>query len=208
MGIFRRVARAFDALLADADPVPISEPVAPQRPWLPPYADLQPGWTPEAEAALDELAPVVTSADTGLYDRREALQSRYRPETALEQAERRALEYFDVIERIERERNGWIEMYREQVAEHLTAQSMLEHEVIALRRTATRAILMLNEQRKEAGLVPISGPDDLVPYTGEPVGTMERYAARMLELREQAAAPIDGLAERDAITVAAPLPAA
>ena len=125
--------------------------------------------------------------------------ARYAPENPLELAERKCREYFDVIERIERERNGWIEMYRTQVAEHLTAQSILERELMATRQTAQRAILMLNVLRKEKKLEPIQGTKSLLPYDSEPVGLVEKYAKRMMILRSEVSEPIDGLAEREAI---------
>lgn len=120
-------------------------------------------------------------------------------ETALQREQRKSAEYFDVIVRIERERNDWIEMYRTQSSEHLTAQSMLEREIVAARQTAARALSMLNKMRKDADLELVVGCDGLLPYDGEPVGLAERYAKHMQELFAAMPAAIDGESERQAI---------
>lgn len=112
---------------------------------------------------------------------------------------RRCDEYFKIIETIEKERNQWIEMWRLQSTEHLTAQAMLERDLAATRQTAARAIMMLNKQLKAAGKEPIDKPAGLSPYDGEPIGLAESYAARMLSLREKLGAPIDGKKVRDAV---------
>ncbi len=112
---------------------------------------------------------------------------------------RKCDEYFKIIETIEKERNDWIEMWRTQSGEHLTAQAMLERSLAATRQTAARAILMLNKMRKDKDLKPIQGAEDLQPYDGEPIGLAEAYAERMLALREKLGTPIDAKAVRDAV---------
>lgn len=183
MSLRRKLSRIVGVLLESADVVPTPEP--------------EEGWSEAADAGWSapgtfEISPARTSQVV------EAELVSF-GESEIEKLRRHNAEYFSVIERIERERNEWITMYREQSAEHLTAQGMLERDLMAVRQTAQRAILMLNVLRKEKGEPPIKGTADLLPYDGEPVGLMERYAERMLELRAQLAAPIDGLAERDAI---------
>lgn len=106
-------------------------------------------------------------------------------ETELERAERRAAEYFLVIEKIERQRNTWTEMYREQVGEHLAAQSMLERALMNSRQQLARAIKMLNDERAASGKSPVAKPSDLDPVESEPVGLVEKYAERMLTLQEE-----------------------
>jgi hypothetical protein len=121
-------------------------------------------------------------------------------ETDLGRAERRAKEYFDIIESIEKERNAWVEMYRVQASEHLNAQSMLETALMESRRQMARAIHMLNKARKEAGLDEVKLPSDLLPYDGEPVGTAERYAKKMTELASNMPNLIDGVGARAAVS--------
>ena len=120
-------------------------------------------------------------------------------EDELTMLRRKCADYFRIIESIERERNDWIEMWRVQSGEHLTAQAMLERHLAATRQTAARAIIMLNKMRKEKELAPIENPDGLQPYDGEPVGLAEAYAKRMLALREELGKPINAKAERDAV---------
>lgn len=120
-------------------------------------------------------------------------------EDELTRLHRRCGEYFKIIEAIEKERNEWIEMWRTQAGEHLTAQAMLERSLAATRQTAARAIVMLNKMRKAAKLEPILKPDGLESYDGEPVGLAEDYAVRMLSLRKKLGAPIDAKAARDVV---------
>ena len=120
-------------------------------------------------------------------------------EDELTRLRRRCNEYFKIIETIEEERNQWIEMWRTQSGEHLTAQAMLERSLAATRQTAARAIMMLNKMRIAAEMEPIEKPDGLDPYDGEPVGLAEDYAARMLSFREKLGAPIDAKPARDIV---------
>lgn len=149
----------------------------------------------------DEYMPGPAKAPQQVFIEPEVV-TRYEPESELEVLRRKCAEYFGVIERIERERNGWIDMYRIQASEHLTAQGMLERELIATRQVAARAIRMLNSVRKEHDLEPIKDKTGLVGYEDEPVGLVERYAARMKELHNQMPKPIDGEAERERIRAA------
>jgi hypothetical protein len=123
-------------------------------------------------------------------------------ETPLQREQRKCAEYFDVIVRIEHERNGWIDMYRTQVSEHLTAQGMLEKSLVSARQMAARAVKMLNKMREDAGLEAITAETGLKAYDGEPVGIAEKYAARMKELHSSMPAVIDGEAERQKIRAA------
>lgn len=120
-------------------------------------------------------------------------------EDELTKTRRQRDEYFGIIERIEKERNEWINMWREQASQHLTAQSMLERELASSRQVGARAIRMLNEMLKKQKLDPIDRPDKLLPYDGEPVGIAERYALRMKELRDELGRPIVGVEERDLV---------
>ncbi len=117
----------------------------------------------------------------------------------IEDLKRRNREYFDVIASIEKERNSWIDLFYEQASEHLAAQTMLETQLINIRRQAVRAIQMLNEKRKKDGLEPIKSTSDLLPYDGEPVGLAEKYAIRMKELHDAMPKKIDGNTERERI---------
>jgi hypothetical protein len=178
--ITRALGRAFRALVATEPPL------APE------------GFTaPEPVAEEFEVTDYDLPQDEPLAAE---VVARYSRETALETSERKCREYFEVIAKIERERNGWVEMYRVQVSEHLTAQSILERQLISTRQVSARAIVMLNKLRKEQDLEPVQAPKDLDPYDGEPVGLVEQYAEQMLSLLEKMGAPMtDGHSERERI---------
>lgn len=156
------------------------------------------GWSPPDP--LDE-APWAGDVSMDPHPVEQAYVDQFVTEGELEQLRRRSEQYFDVIGRIEKERNQWIVMWRDQSGEHLVAQGLLEKRLIETRQVAMRAISMLNVMRKDKDLDPIEvrGFDDLEPYDNEPVGTAERYAERLHELCDQLPTPIDGVAERSAI---------
>jgi hypothetical protein len=111
-----------------------------------------------------------------------AFCEQFSDETDVERLRRQCFEYFGIIERIEKERDGLWRMYRVSVSEHLNAQALLERHLMSTRRQLGRAVNMLNKMRKEQELEPIKKPDDLEPYEGDPVGTAEAYAKGMIEL--------------------------
>ena len=83
----------------------------------------------------------------------------------------------------------------------MEGQAILEKHLVEVRKIAVRAIAMLNQMRKDKELDPIEVrvADDLEPYDSEPVGTAEKYAVRLIALRDALEAPIDGLVERTEI---------
>jgi hypothetical protein len=111
-----------------------------------------------------------------------AYVEQFSPETEVERLRRRCDEYFSIIERIERERDGLWKMYRQSVSEHLNAQALMERHLMNTRRQFGRAVAMLNKMRKESELEPLKKPADLEPYEGEPIGTARKYADSMVEL--------------------------
>jgi ABC-type multidrug transport system fused ATPase/permease subunit len=141
----------------------------------------------------------VPVADSAEVER--AFVDQFATEPTIDRVTRQRDEYFHVIERIEQERNQWVEMWRIQAAEHQTAQAILGQQLGQTRQVAARAINMLNELRKKHDLEPIAGPDNLLPYDGEPVFEAQKYAYRMMSLRDELGAPIDALADRSAIEV-------
>ncbi|MCP4240243.1 MAG: hypothetical protein GY772_06740 [bacterium] len=160
------------------------------------------GGGPPEEDFADFSAPATAHTAHAVQGDLEAAgsQSPYQyAETPLERESRRAREYFEIIVRIEKERDGWVAMYRTQVSEHLTAQGMLERQLIATRKVAARAVKMLNAMRSEKDMSPVECEDALEAYEGEPVGIAERYATRMKALHDAMPAAVDGAAERDAV---------
>jgi len=139
-----------------------------------------------------------------------AFCEQFSDETEVERLRRQVYEYFGIIERIEKERDGLWRMYRTQVSEHLNAQALLERHIMNTRRQLGRAVIMLNKMRAERDLEPIRKPDDLEPYEGEPVGAAQEYAENMIKLCNgfvdalDAARPkmVDGKKEREDVHAA------
>lgn len=124
-------------------------------------------------------------AETGLAPSGSASAEQYAEQFAeegeVERLERKCQEYFEVIERIERERDEMWRMYRTQVAEHLNGQGLLLKERARLMVQLSRAVKTLNRMRKEQGLEPIKGPGKLDPLD-EISQTAERYIEDMVAL--------------------------
>lgn len=129
-------------------------------------------------------------------DMEKAYVEQFATEDQITRLTRQRDDYFGIIERIEKERNQWVEMWRTQSSEHLTAQGMLSRELAKTRQVAARAVHMLNQMRKKSDQEPIKGPDGLLPYDGEPCHEPENYANRLLELRNALSEPICGKCER------------
>lgn len=136
-----------------------------------------------------------------------ALCEQFSNETELERLRRQCFEYFGIIERIEKERDGLWKMYRTSVSEHLNAQALLERHLMSTRRQLGRAVHMLNKMRSEREMEPIKKPADLEPYDGEPVGTAEEYADAMIKMCDDYSellgrsrpSMVDGQRERDRV---------
>jgi hypothetical protein len=150
------------------------------------------GWPQEQEPELHGF--VVPPQETEFVQQ-------FATESEFEQMKRRSLEYFGLIERIEKERDQWIEMWRDQAGSHMEAQSILERQLVEVRKIAVRAIAMLNQMRKDKELDPIEVrvADDLEPYDSEPVGISAAYAERQLRLKADLSSPIHAVAERNVI---------
>lgn len=112
-------------------------------------------------------------------------------ESEVERLRRQRDEYFAIIERIERERDGLWRLYRQSVSEHLNAQHLLERHLAGARVQVGRAVTMLNELRKQSGKEPIE-VKGLGPYEGEPIGTAKQYAEEMIELCKRFPEMLDG----------------
>lgn len=118
----------------------------------------------------------------------------------VEVAERRAGEYFGLVERVLKQRDDWKDLHETAVHERAAALMMQERHILTLRQWCAKAIHLLNEARKKEGLEPIAAPEDLEPVDGPPVGAAEAYWERQKALaRELRMGLVDALAEREAI---------
>ena len=115
----------------------------------------------------------------------------------LKTLERINREYFEVIEKIEKERDQWKDMFFQQSAEHQTAQAMLQKMLADCAANLRAAIVQLNFFRKGAELGPVVTPALLASL---PTDLPEKYAQKMKALADSAMAQTDGLSERARIT--------
>lgn len=114
-------------------------------------------------------------------------------EQRLKVEERIGREYFDVIERIEKERDEWKEMFFTQSSEHQNAQSMLQKYLADCSGHLRAALAQLNVLRQAAELPPIATPKMLETL---PTDLPEQYGNKVRDLAAKARAQTDGLAER------------
>ena len=107
-----------------------------------------------------------------------------------------SLEYFEVIERIEAERNRWCELFREQASQHANAQSMMENAIEKLLRRWQTMWNTFDAYRRDKGDSPLGDAPDVANL---PLGEAERYKKAMAELEKSMGKQIDGKVERDQI---------
>lgn len=161
-------------------------------------ASLQQVDTSEAKGVFGDLAALPVAEEeakvAALTAENTALRER------LAKAESRAAQYFDIIERVLKQRDDWRQAHETTVAERGAALMVNERSILTLRQWCAKAIVMLNALRKEHGLEPIASPDGLIPVDGPPVGGAEAYWERMINLtRELRMGIVDAIAERDAV---------
>lgn len=109
---------------------------------------------------------------------------------------RKSGQYFELIERIERQRDERWGMFLEHSVEHQRAQATLEDSIMMLRTLLGNAIMEINGYRKKENKELVVKPIDLL---AEPIGTADEFARKMRVLRESVSDPIDGKKERDLI---------
>ena len=124
-----------------------------------------------------------------------ALQERLKVE------ERISREYFDVISRIEKERDQWKEMFFTQAQEHQNAQAMLQKMLADSAANLRASIVQLDQFRVAAGLERIKTPKMLEAI---PDDVAELYGEKMRKLAEAALEQTDGATERDRIAATIP----
>jgi hypothetical protein len=109
-------------------------------------------------------------------------------------------DYWDVIERLEAQRDQWQRMYNESCSRHLGAQTLLEAALVQARDRLGKAIAWLNEYREKAGEhSPLVPPPEHLDPRGAPLGEADRYVAFLQSLDARAPHPLDGKAERAAV---------
>ena len=110
--------------------------------------------------------------------------------------QRIASEYFEVIEQLDRQRDEWKGMYREQALRHQGAQKVLQRCVHTLANQLRQAVRQVNFFRSAAELPAVTEPVSLEQL---PDGVPENYAAKLAELEAKLLAQTDGLTERERV---------
>lgn len=141
-----------------------------------------------AEPELPEIAEIEVDAKLAELEKEVALlQHRLKVE------ERIGREYFDVIERIEKERDEWKEMFFTQASEHQNAQSILQKYLADCSGHLRAALSQLNFFRKAAELAPVANPKMLDAL---PTDVPEQYGEKIREMASKARPQTDGLGDR------------
>ena len=110
-------------------------------------------------------------------------------------------EYFDVIERIEKERDQWKDMFFTQASEHQNAQALLQKMLADCSNNLRAALSQLNFFRKGADLETVITPKSLIDF---PTDLPDQYGAKMKKLASEALPQTNGLTERERIAVTLP----
>ena len=108
-------------------------------------------------------------------------------------------EYFNLIERVLKQRDEWKDLYMLHVREHQNAQCMYENELVKLRQMLSNCIKIANFELKANNKPEIKKPSDLGELLDHPVGTAEAFAIKIAHARSLLGNSIDAVAERDAI---------
>ncbi len=144
-----------------------------------------------------DAAPKADSLESERDDQIEKLQR----EIAI--LKKNNLAYFELIERIEKQRDERWDMFLLHSSEHQNAQALLENALFQTRAMLKNAIEQLNVYLKNSGKKLIDRPNDLMGY---PIGTAKEFGEKMEDLRKKMSPSIDGKRERSAITEGNPVP--
>ena len=110
--------------------------------------------------------------------------------------QRRNREYFDVIERIEKQRDEWKAMFFTQSAQHQVAQEMLQRRARQIYEKFAVAVRHLNEFLKQSGHAPVETQKALDELSDD---VAARYGERMQQMASTVSTAVDGEAERKQI---------
>lgn len=126
-------------------------------------------------------------------------------------AHRHRQEFFGLIERIEKQRDEWREMFKRSAMEQMTALNIVDRALARERRRNAFLVKKLNEYLEKDGKEPID-EKRLSEEASPPAGEYKRYAESMMQLFRDGVpevsgrdasgsrpSDIDGVSERDAI---------
>lgn len=124
--------------------------------------------------------------------------NQFTSEDELQQLRRKNREYFEIIERVLAERDGWQRRYREHVREHLVAQQIYERNLVKARKAAGVLLNQLNALRQKHDLPPVKlqRPEDIEPLFGAPIGEFEGQLQKHIRQLEKLDGAFDALEAR------------
>ena len=99
-----------------------------------------------------------------------------------ELAHRHKLEYFDLVVRLEKQRDEWVEIARSSAQQYHAGLSMLEHQLERERVGLKSAVEELNRIRVESGKPAFKHISELPNFSDPPSGESKRYAEAIFEL--------------------------
>lgn len=147
----------------------------------------------------DDPTPTPSDAYAMLVQRLEEAERRnLRLETELAKATRHKDEYFVVIEKMERQRDEWRELYHTQSRTHHNAQVLLESHLMQTRDWLGKVIKVANVYRKERNEPQILKPADLEALS-PPIGTAAEFKATIEALTAGAEPLLDAKLEREKV---------
>ena len=111
---------------------------------------------------------------------------------------RRSEEYFDVIRRIEAQRQEWRALFERDSTGHQVAQDMLQGALENTRIQLGRALGMINKMRKDAGMAPVADLSKLDPKA-YPYGIADETKRQNEKISAEIPVQIDGKAECEAL---------
>lgn len=106
-------------------------------------------------------------------------------------ATRHKMEFFGLIERIEKQRDEWREMFKRSAMEQMTALNIVDRALASERRKLTFLVARLNEFLEKDGK-PLIDESKLPVDSSPPMGEYKRYAESMIRLFHAGAPEVVG----------------
>ena len=137
-----------------------------------------------------------TASDEGAAREETLERELMRAHAATATSERIKGEYFSLLEKLERQRDEWRELYHTQSRTHHNAQVLLESHLMQTRDWLGKVIKVANAYRKERNEPLILKPADLEALS-PPIGTAAEYEKAMKHLAAGAEPLLDAKLERE-----------
>lgn len=119
--------------------------------------------------------------ETSLKELSEVGQENQRILAENEKLMSRTAAYFVALQKMEKQRDEWREMFYEQAAAHAVAQGILEKGIVRTRQAAGKLLVEVNKLRAKEGLSGIK-LKDLSEDDGLPLGQVAKYVKMINDL--------------------------